>query len=294
MGVEKFFNFIGVKVEEYEINQRVPQGDGLVLNFKDVKVNLIYTTKLQELLIAGFTYFKASLKDTNFSDLNSGKNFNPIFASRGISQSQYNSYKRIERMWVDPITETLLKDMGEPTSIDKLLIRATELLTNKQHVLETDGAYLINKGYSRINDIIYKELIAGVSELNRGNKTAKRTFSINPKAVRMAIAMDAGVAPVATANPMQVCGEQERITFSGAGGRSNRSMVGRHRIYHKNDLGTISEGFTDNGKAGTILYYSANPNIANIYGACNPDGTKDLGNLLSNAAMVNPFTLKDD
>lgn len=294
MGMEKFFKYIDVEVEEYEKNGRIPAGDGIVLRFKDVKLNIICKTKLQELLVGGFTYFKNALKETNYDDLRKQSNYHSVFASRGIGQNQYNTFTRIQRMWIDPITHDLLEYMGEPTDITNLFIRSTELLINKQHVDETDGAYKINKGYNRINDLIYKELVAGVAELNRGSKTAKRTFSINPKAVRMAIAMDAGVSPVAEANPMQVSGEQERITYSGAGGRSNQSMMGRHRKFHKNDMGVISEGFTDNGKAGTILYYTANPNISSIYGTPGKDGGREVGNLLSNSTVLNPFSLKDD
>lgn len=294
MGVEKFFKYIGVEVEEYEKNGRIPAGDGIVIRFKDVKLNINCQTKMQELLVGGFTYFKTALKDVNYDDLRRQSNFHSVFASRGIGQNQYNTFTRIKRLWIDPITHDLLEYMGEPTDITNLFIRATELLTNKQHVDETDGAYKINKGYNRINDLIYKELVNGVVELNRGSTTAKRTFSINPKAVRMAIAMDAGVSPVAEANPMQVSGEQERITYGGAGGRSNQSMMGRHRKFHKNDMGVISEGFTDNGKAGTILYYTANPDISSIYGTPGKSGKRDVGNLLSNSTVINPFSLKDD
>ncbi|AFI55359.1 hypothetical protein TSMG0076 [Halocynthia phage JM-2012] len=294
MGIEKFFRYIGVKVEEYQPNERISTRTGIIIRFKEVKLNVICDSKLQELLVGGFTYFKSSTREVNYEELNQPKSFHHIFSSRGISVSQYTFYTRIQRMWIDPITKDLLKGMREPTNIRDLFIRSTELLTNQQHVDTTDGAYKINKGYNRFNDIIYKEIIAGINEFSRGSKTAKRTFSINPKAVRMAIAMDSGIAPVAEANPMQVSGEQERITFGGAGGRSNQSMTGKHRKFHKNDRGVISEGFTDNGKAGTILYYTANPEIENIYGVQGKSDKKELGNLLSLSTNVNPFSVKDD
>lgn len=294
MGIEPFFKYIDVKVVEHEANKRVVADDGVLLKFKDLKVVVYCESKLQELLVNGFTYFKDALKEVNYEDLGVTKNYNHIFASRGISISQYTHYERVERSWIDPITRDLLEGMREPTDIRNLFIRATELLTNKQHVEEHDGAYKINKGYNRINDILYKELMVGVAELNRGSTTAKRKFTINPKAVRMAIAMDAGVSPVAEANPLQVRTEQERITYSGAGGRSSQSMPGRIRKFHKNDMGVISGRYTDNGKAGTILYYSANPNIKGIYGQTDTGAEVTPSNLLSIGANINPFSMKDD
>lgn len=294
MGLEPLMRYLDIKWDEYEGGKRIVGKEGIVLRFKDMKINTKPTTKLQELLIGGFTYFKAHLKEVNFEDMANPRTYQHLFSNRGIGVGQYTHFGRIERMWIDPITEDLLEGMGEPTDIRNLFIRAVDLLTNKQRIEEHDGAYKINKGYSRINDIVYKELMLGLTEFSRGSKTAKRKFSINPKAVRMAIAMDAGVSPVAEANPTQVIGEQERITYSGAGGRSNQSMVGRHRKFHKNDLGVISEGFTDNGKAGTILYYTANPAIQGIYGQSGKGNPVEPGNLLSNTTVINPFALKDD
>lgn len=294
MGMEAFLRYIGVTVEEYQPNQRITGETGIVLRFKDVKLNVLCETKLQELLVGGFTYFKKTTPEVNYEDMNTPKAFHHMFSGRGIGVSQYTYYTRIDRLWVDPITKDLLKGIKEPTDIRNLLIRATELLTNQQHVDTTDGAYKINKGYNRFNDILYKELVTGAVEFAKGSKTAKRTFTINPKAVRMAIAMDSGIAPVAEANPMQVSGEQERITHGGAGGRSNQSMTGKHRKFHKHDKGVISEGFTDNGKAGTILYYSANPAIENIYGKQGKATEFTPGTMLSLSTNINPYALKDD
>ena len=294
MGIEAFFKYLGVRVREYERNVRIPTTTGMIIRFKDCKITVDCDNRTQELLVAGFKNLKMGLDGTNYENLNKKNAWVPVFATRGCGNSQIRELTRIQRCWIDPITKKLLIKQGEPTKIIPLLIRATELLTNRQHVDESDGSVKVNKGYDRLNDIIYRELLTGVRELNRGNATAKRTFSINPRAVKLAIITDEGCSPTESTNPFQVSGEQDRITFGGAGGRSAVTLVGRHRKFSRNDMGIIGEGFTDSGKAGTILYYSNNPNVDSVYGTVDSKGPKKLGNLVSAAALLSPFSMKDD
>lgn len=58
-------------------------------------------------------------------------------------------------------------------------------------------------------------------------------------------------------------------------------MTARHRAYHKNGLGVVSEATPDNGDTATITYLTANPNYRSLRGTI-----RKLDKVEGNAARV--------
>ncbi|MFO5520876.1 hypothetical protein ACLBP3_30155, partial [Klebsiella pneumoniae] len=54
-----------------------------------------------------------------------------VLEEAGLSNRFTRDIDTLFSAWVDPITEGLLKEMGEPTTFEGLLYRSVELLTNE-------------------------------------------------------------------------------------------------------------------------------------------------------------------
>jgi hypothetical protein len=292
LGFTGALQYLMLDYEVVKLTDRVSPNDAVV-KFSDAKVVIKVKSQLDRLLANGWYHFRHEIEELKVGELDATHNFSAIFTPKGITRSHEIELDIMRQYWISPNTAKLLKSRDYPTEMIPLLVKCTDLLTHHQHYLETDGDILIERGYSRLNDIIHGELVQGVRDFSR-NPNPNRKLTINPQAVKLAILMDESVSPIERVNPLGVMGEQDRIVSSGNLGRSGQSMVGRHRVYHPNDRGRISEAFTDDGKAGTVLYYSNNPSIENYYGVGKKDTELNPANLLSFAFHNSPFVTFDD
>jgi hypothetical protein len=292
LGFNNVLNYLGLKHRIVKPTERLEDNE-YGIKFSDAKVAVEVNTAKDKLLAYGWEYFRNELVDLKAGDLNLTPNFSAIFTPKGITRSHEIELDIMRQYWIDPNTANLLESRDFPDVIIPLFVRCVEMLTNRQHNEETDGDIMLERSYSRFSDIAYAEYVKGIREFSR-NPNSNRKLTINPHAVKLAILMDETVSPVERTSPLSVMGEQERIVYSGTMGRSNQSMVGRHRVYHKNDKGRISEGFTDDGKAGTVLYYSADPQIENFYGVAKKNPVLSPENLVSFTYLNNPFVTFDD
>lgn len=219
-----------------------------------------------------------------------------LLESKQLGARYIREIDLLKQMFIDPITNRLLVKLEEPTTWVGLLTRSCELLLTDEHPSEIDTAYMRIKGYERLAGAVYGELVRGLRVHNaRGNK-ARHKLEHNPYAVWMAIAQDPSKEQVCETNPIQDLKEREAVTYSGTGGRSARTMSKRTRIYHRNEMGTISESTVDSSDVGVNVFTSANPQFNCLEGISNPYEKGKTGNssLLSTSALVSPASDQDD
>ncbi len=293
MGLDEFFKRIGVVVTEYDIAQRVDKSKGPILRFKDVKIQIQYRNAEQMLLINGLRKNEDSFREVERDSLDSPAGWKLFFTVMGLGRGQERGIRTLRTTWIDAITAKLLKRQGYPTNMIDLFLTVNRLLSTAEFSREADGDLMFIRGYDRINDIIAREIAAAMDEFE-ANPSPKRKLTINPKAVKMAILSDGLVSPIEDTSPINQVSNQTRLGYGGTGGRSDQSLVARHRVFDDNDLGVISEAGTDDGKAGTILNTSVNPNLDSVYGTSSKDKKKDIGNILSANTLVAPFSLHDE
>lgn len=202
----------------------------------------------------------------------------------------------LEQMFIDPITRDLLRDMNEPVVFTKLLLRAGELLTTDDHPSEQDTKLMRIKGYERFSGAVYAELVKSVRIHNSRPGKHRYGVEMNPYSVWIAIQQDPAKDQVSEINPIQNLKEQEAVTYSGTGGRGSRSMVKSTRVYHKNDMGVISESTVDSGDVAINVFTSANPIFNSLRGTSDSYDFEKNGaaSLLSTSALVSPGSTKDD
>lgn len=197
-------------------------------------------------------------------------------------------------MFVDHISKEILESRHEPTTFVGLVLAACEMLTTDWSPEEVDTAYQRLVGYERFAGAVYAELVRAVRQ-HRARGMASAPLEVNPNAIWNAATSDSANRLVEESNPVHELKGSEEVTYAGTGGRSGRSMVGRTRLFHPNDLGIISEATKDSGDVGITTFTTANPQITDLRGATRRYDRKETGpaSLISTSALLAPCSDRD-
>lgn len=261
---------------------------------------LIFNRKhdpLASLIVNGLLRFKNSINTISVYDLDNKSIYNELFEEVKAPLKLLKECKDMFNLWVDPITEKILTQMGEPTDLVLLFIRAVELLLTDEHPESNDIGYMRDKGYERIAGMLYSELVKVTRDYNSKSLYSNNKLTINPEAVWFSIITDQTITLVEESNPIHSMKEKEIIIFSGQGGRSGTTMTAGARKYHKSNLGVISEATVDSGDAGAVIYNVADPNYTSVYGISDRvSSVKDMegAKLLSPSGLLAPGGELDD
>lgn len=268
--------------------------DDIVIKFKDGTLVFNRYPLSRSLIASGLAW--VSLKDVLFNELNYPEPYVRVFNLKSMSVGVLKGLRGFIDFFVDPITESILEKMHEPTTFSDLLLRANVMLTDYYSDESSSMKSHRFRLYERFNGIVYNEVYRALANY-RNNPSSKKNFSINPEAVFQATVQDATVSPNDTINPIHELKEKANVTFTGGGGRSSNSFVLKDRIYPRDALGIISDAVPDSGKVGITAYLSASPNIDDIHGIPNtykPGDILEAPQLLSIGAMIMPMSTTDD
>lgn len=248
----------------------------------------------RSLVAAGLKW--VDLKDVSFRDLSTPDTYAKVFAKKAMSVGVLKGLNGFFDFFIDPITETVLEKMKEPTTFPELLLRSSVMLTD-YHADESSSIKLHRfRLYERFNGMVYNEIFRDLAQ-HRNNPASKKSFSINPEAVFQKIVQDATVSPNDVINPVHEVKQRASYTFTGSGGRTPNSFVLKDRIYPKDGLGVVSDAVPDSGKVGITSYLTSSPNIDDIHGIPKPykDGDElSPPQVLSIGSMVLPGGTTDD
>lgn len=268
-----------------------------VVRFKDESLVLSRNDKLAALVLSGFNMFAKQIKEYPSHAFDKRETYSKLLAAAGFRPLRFlREIDLMFDMFIDHITLELLREIKEPEELDKLILRACELLITDDHPEEIDTAYTRYRGYERFSGMVYTELIQALRTYKAKPLGPDSKLTLNPYAVGTAINRDATVTLVEESNPIHALKESELVTYGGAGGRSARSMTKDTRLYHENSIGTISEATVDSAKVAINVSMSADPNFKSIRGTTERyDPEKDtLVNVLSTTANLMPAVTNDD
>lgn len=299
LGLGNLMKTLKVSPRREARNKRLNLEEGeYAIKFKDEVLifNRLHNKKAN-LVLNGLMRFKNTINTLSVYDLDNKSIYNDLFDEIKAPLKLLKESKDMFNLWVDPITESILKDMKEPTDLVLLFIRAAELLTTDEHPDGMDIHYMRDKGYERISGMIYSELVKATREYNTRSIYNNNKLTINPESIWYNIITDQTVSLVEESNPIHNLKEGELVIFSGAGGRSGTTMTAGARKYHKSNLGVISEATVDSGDTGTIIYNVADPNYTSVYGTSKRvEDIETVGGakLLSPSALLAPGGEHDD
>lgn len=267
LGLDNLIKRLGVEVKRVPVGTRVqlaPQEYRIV--FADESLIVSRADREASLILGGFTSYKNAIKQYNVDDFNQPDVYFNIINEQGLSARFIQEMELMDTMFIDPITEEILQEMGEPTTFEGLLFRSVELVATDQHPKEMDSAFMRLRGYERFSGMVYKQMVEALREYRAKPMLSKASIDLNPKAVWLNVLQDESTELVETSNPVHNLKEHETLTFAGQGGRSTKTMVRRSRMFHKNDLGVISESTPDSAKVAITTYLTPDAKIRNLRG----------------------------
>ena len=297
IGLDNLLTLLKVTPRIYEAGKRVALSvDEYVLAFKDKKYVFSRRDTLASLVLAGFNEYHKEIKQYDTSAFNNKDVYLNLLDSIGIGARYLKEIDLLDDMFVDTITKGLLVDMHEPTTFRGLLVRGSELLVNDYHPDTQDLSYQRFKGYERISGAIYRELVISTRNFRARNIRGKSAIELNPYAVWKTITGDSANMLVADINPIENLKQAEAVTYTGEGGRNKDAITKSSRIYHKNDMGTISEATVDSSDVAVNTFLSANPLLNSVRGTVDKfDMSVDgASSLLSTSALVSIGAQHDD
>jgi hypothetical protein len=242
---------------------------------------IIERNGLNELILGGFNRYAKDIKRYSVYLFDKPEVYANVLDSNQLGVRWIREFVLLFRSWVDHITRDLLIEMREPTDLFLLFIRSAELLMTDQAPHQMDMRYMRDKGYERFAGMVYFEIAKAMRGYLSKPATANAALDLNPKAVWLGLLQDQSVMPTDESNPIHSLKEQEEIIYSGAGGRTARTMTEQARVFHPTVKGVVSEATKDSGDAATVIYTSADPNYTSLRGT-----TRQLAEDKGNASKI--------
>ena len=258
------------------------------VHFSDETLIFSKDDPLSTMILAGFRAFEKTTRNYSVYTFDKPQVYLKLLEQHNLSVRYLREMDLLFDMFVDPISEQVLKQMNEPTSYTGLVVRSCELLLTDWHHDPLDITQMRLKGYERFAGSVYSEMISAIREHKAKTNRKQAAIDLNPYAVWRSISEDSSKLPADELNPIQQIKETESVTFGGTGGRNSRSMVKSSRVFHPNDAGVISEATKDSSDVAINTYLTADPQITSLRGITKATPIRDLSptQLVSTSALV--------
>lgn len=246
------------------------------------------------LVVAGYLDFEKVIKKYPVSEFNKKDVYFNLFATKSITALYIRELETTNQLFVDPISKSILEDMGIPATFQGMLLESTKMLTTYHHPDPQDMNMMRIRGYERIPGIVYKELCASIRGFRNRNISGRSKIEMSPYQIWSTIMSDQSAKIVEDINPIQNLKESEAVTYAGEGGRTEATMNKKSRAYHPNDIGVISEATVDSSSVGVNTYLSSNPNFSSLRGMVKENKTINGTSMMSTSANLSVGVDRDD
>lgn len=267
-----------------------------IVKFEDEALIFDRRDQLAMLIFGGFNRYRNDIKNYSVYAFDKRDVYANILDEAGIGARHIREFELMFKMWTDPITRDLLIEMKEPTDLFNLFLSAARKLTTDYHPRQMSGLHMRDKGYERISGMIYFEMVKALRGYVAKPASPNASVDLNPMAVWMGLLQDQTVMPIEESNPIHALKEKEVVIYSGAGGRTGRSMTEESRRFDPDAIGRDSEATVDSGDVGTILYTTPDANYTSLRGTCRKltDYHSHPAKMVSTSMLVAPGSDRDD
>lgn len=303
MGLENLMKLMKVVPRRVANGERMNMSpDEFAVRFLDESLVFQKDDTLASLVFGGFNLYHRTIANYSVWSFDKKDVYLNVLDEYGIGLRYLRELDLMNAMWIDPITESLLRDMGEPTVFTNLLLRATEVLKTRYVPQKVENAAASfeglerSAGYERFAGVVYSKLVESIRTYNTKTAISRASVSMKPHDVWMTITQDPAAELVQEINPIHNAKEKEIITYGGRGGRSQRSMMADQRLYRETDLGFISEATVDSGQVAIITYQPPNPKLTSVRGTLSSfeHGVDGPSSIFSSSALISPCADRDD
>ena len=264
-GLSKLINTEKIPVQFSE--KKIPGDPRVSIKFKDGYLYYFDTNTAASLLLNGLAYMRS--EDFNYGDFDSEKPYIDYFYEITKSRNVFKGHTAFKELFIDKITEEVLRDLGLPTEFLELFLYSNSLLSDNTFKSETDLSNYRIRGFENISVLLYKS-IASQYRLYKQSSTGTGRLSIQQDQIFVALHKSFILENFDTTNPVNELKSKSIITFKGPGGiNNNRVFTLEKRSYDKSAIGTIAISSVDNGSVGITKQLTLNPNITSTRGYIN-------------------------
>lgn len=296
-GLDKLLAMLKVSPRKTLVGQRVNlQPHEWQIDFADETLIFSKDDKLATLILGGFNEYAKSLRNYSIYKFDSKGVYLSVLEQKKITTRYIRELDLLDDMFVDPITESLLVIMKEPTTFRGLIVRSAEMLLSDHYPNPLNMDYQTIRGYERVAGAIYSEMVLSIREHRRSLGRSTTQISLNPLAVWKRVTTDPAVKIVEDINPINDLKQVEAVTFNGVGGRTSRTMNAASRVFDESDKGVISEATSDSSDVAINTYTVPNPSFNSVRGTTTRKQDEELSGttLLSTSAVLGVGTDTDD
>lgn len=295
-GLSKTLEHLNVNYRLVDAHKRIPElkPSEIVIRFKDTRLIINRVPLQHSLLFSGLTDY--NLTHLNMADMDDQDSYYDILQSKNLSIRYLRGIDDYFDLFVDPITQEVLELMGEPTTFQGLLVRATQLLTTEDHAQAAAAENHRYRTYERMVGALYERMSKAYSAYRNKSIGSGGKFSINPYEVQQSIINDQLMENVDTINPVHDIKTKLAFSHTGEGGRDAQTFMIEDRKYAQDNMGVMSEAGIDSGDVGVVAYNSMNANMVNLRGLTDTKDSASLepSDMLSVSALLVPGVTHDD
>lgn len=274
-----------------------------IIPFKDKKL-AIESNINNQLIFNGF--YRINTKAYNVSDfeipiMNTNSIYVDIFNQLFFKQySQLTTFITYYNFFVDPITSDVCNHYHIPNDIAGMLIYASNLLADNNHISEHNSALYRIRSTEIIPGIIHYELAVAISKYNNnvGSKSRGNALTINPNQILNRLRAVPIVGTSSALNPMVELHGNETISKKGYVGVNNeRAFTVEKRSYEESMIGKIAMSSPNSANVGVSRQIVVDPKIESVRGYTSTAGPETNFNdfqLASFSELLTPGTVSRD
>ena len=294
-GLQGLLKYLNIPYQIYEPREKYESNvSDITVVFKDKKLVIPGIKKFNQFIFSGLNNFRLSniyLEDMEIKDA-----YFDILQTKGLSTNYLKGIMSFYEFFMDPVTESVLLEMGEPTNFRDLLIRSVSMLTTEDVKQSSSCGNYRFRSYEQFNNTVYNKLARALATYKNGSIGAKKKFSISSFEIMGAIMKDPLMEQVDIVNPINELKTLCAFSHIGEGGRSRRAFVVNDRQYPEDGVGIISEATVDSGNVAVDAMLSMDPHIVNTRGMTTTKKLDDVEptELLSVTSLLIPGADTDD
>ena len=224
--------------------------------------------------------------------------FDTLFGRSNIGYA----FENFQQLFIDPITEEILRDFNLPTNFIDVFLYANALLEDNSYTDEGDMRMHRVRSNEMVTAFLY-ETIAKAYEDYRLNadKALSKKFTVKKDAVLIKILTNQVTKDYSDLNPLYTIDLMRSTTFKGpAGMNQDRSYNLSKRSFHPSMAGVLSQASPISGSIGIARTLTVDARITSTRGYIDvvekPEDLNKLSttNFASGAEAALPFSITSD
>lgn len=224
--------------------------------------------------------------------------FDTLFGRSNIGYA----FENFQQLFIDPITEEILRDFNLPTDFIDVFLYANALLEDNSYTDEGDMRMHRVRSNEMVTAFLY-DVLSKAYETYRlsADKSIPKKFTAKKDAVITKILTSQVTKDYSDLNPLYTIDLMRSTTFKGpAGMNKDRSFNLSKRSFHPSMTGVISQASPISGAIGIARTLTVDAKITSTRGYIDvvdaPEDIKKLSttNLVSGAEAALPFSITSD